>query len=393
MAREYEKSHAHIDFHLSLKHLDTGSWSLLGEAKSKSQHVARALLSPESSREMMQVYLARGVMATTAIEGNTLSEDEVRAILEGDLELPPSRQYLQQEVENVIGAYNEALHEIEAAPDRPITVDWLCKFNERILRDLEFEDEVVPGAIRTHSVVVGRYRAAPAIDCEYLLGRLCDWLASDELDAPPQAPELAAPFAIIKAVVAHLYLAWIHPFGDGNGRTARLLELQILLAAGFPPATCQLLSNHYNLTRGDYYRRLDRATRENNEVIFITYAVRGFVDQVKEQLDVIWRQQLSDRWEQFVYQTFGGARSDTKHRQLRLVLAISAEDRVVKRSEIATLTPALAQAYAGKTAKTITRDLNAIVERGLIRKEEGGFVATEEQIVGMGGTVGGVLAD
>lgn len=342
---------------------------------------------------MMRVYLARGVMATTAIEGNTLSEDEVRAILEGDLKLPPSRQYLQQEVENVIGAYNEALEKIEATPDQPVTVEWLCRFNERVLRGLELEDDVVPGEIRTHPVVVGRYRAAPARDCEYLLRRLCDWLAGDELDAPPQAPELAAPFAIIKAVVAHLYLAWIHPFGDGNGRTARLLELQILLAAGFPPATCQLLSNHYNLTRSDYYRRLDRATRENNEVIFITYAVRGFVDQLKEQLEVIWRQQFSDRWEQFVYQTFGGVRSDTKHRQLRLVLAITTHDHVVKRSEVATLTPTLARAYAGKTPKTITRDLNAIVGMGLIRREGGGFVPANEQIVGLGGTVGGVLAD
>ncbi|WP_433223897.1 Fic family protein [Dactylosporangium sp. CS-047395] len=45
---------------------------------------------------------------------------------------------------------------------------------------------------------------------------------------------MAFPLAMIKAMLAHLYLAWIHPFGDGNGRTARLIESQLLLQAGVP---------------------------------------------------------------------------------------------------------------------------------------------------------------
>lgn len=339
----------------------------------------------------MRVYLARGVMATTAIEGNTLSEDEVRAILDGDLELPPSRKYLQREVENVIDAYNDALGELEADPAQQLTVEWLKRFNARILQGLELDEGVVPGEIRKHSVVVGRYRGAPPESCEYLLGRLCEWLAGNDFDAPPHRPELAAPLAIVKAIVAHLYLAWIHPFGDGNGRTARLMELQILLGAGFPPAACQLLSNHYNLTRADYYRRLDQATRESDETVFIAYAVRGFVDQLEEQLDRIWDQQFVDRWEQFVYQTFGGVRSETQHRRLRLVLAVSKAGEPVPRAEIPTLTLALARAYADKTSKTVTRDLNAIRDLGLLRQEPTGFVPTSEQIVGLGGTVGGVL--
>lgn len=391
--RKYEETHPHIDFHLSLTGLDVGYWALLGEAKSKSQHVLRALLSPDTSREMMQVFLARGVMATTAIEGNTLSEDEVRAILEGDLKLPPSRHYLQQEVENVLAAYNDALHEMEAQPEQQLTVDWLCRYNEKILRDLELEEGVIPGQLREHSVVVGRYRGAPAEDCGYLLERLCEWLGSTDFDAPEGRPHLAAPLAIIKAIIAHLYLAWIHPFGDGNGRTARLVELQILLRAGFPPAACQLLSNHYNRTRADYYRRLDQATRENNELVFISYAVQGLVDELKEQLNAIWGQQRIDRWTHLVYQRFRGAHSPTKQRRLDVVLAISKEQEPVKRSEVQNLTPPLARAYADKTSKTVTRDLNAIVDMGLLRREGNGFVAALDLIVGFGSNMGGVLLD
>lgn len=394
--RAYLKRHSHLSFRVDLRTSSPSLWALLGEAKSKSQHIARALLAPEASRELMQVYLAKGVLATTAIEGNTLSEAEVRAVLEGALQLPPSREYLQHEVENVIAAYNDAYEELLAKPGTPLTPEWFGRFNERILRGLELEEGVVPGEIRKGSVVVGRYRAAPAEDAEYLLGRLCEWLNGSDFDAPPRQPELAAPLAIIKAVIGHLYLAWIHPFGDGNGRTARLLELQILLRAGFPAPACQLLSNYYNLTRAEYYRQLDAASRSGNELAFLTYACRGLVDQLKDQLDSIWRRQFEDRWEQFVYQTFGALTGPSAHRRLRVVLAISRKfheaGEPVLRREVSTLTPELAAAYATKTGKTLTRDLNAIKEMGLVRQGGKGLGPTDEQIQGLWPEVeGGVL--
>src|SRR5258708_25331431 len=92
-------------------------------------------------------------------------------------------------------------------------------------------------------------------------------------------------YGIIRAVIAHLYLAWIHPFGDGNGRTARLIEYRILLACGVPSPAVHLLSNHYNLTRTEYYRQLDRASGSKGEYIpFVEYAVQGFVDGLRQQL-------------------------------------------------------------------------------------------------------------
>ena len=254
--REYLESHSHIDFSLDLRSAPPSVWSLLGEAKSKAQHVGRSLLSPRSSDRLMQVYLARGALATTAIEGNTLSEEEAQQILDHQLELPVSKQYMQREIENVIEGYNRAKEALLAGPEPAWTVERISKMNQVILDGLPLEEGVIPGGIRTHSVVVGPYRAAPARDCEFLLERLCDWLNSEEFSAGPDDPELAAPMTIIKAIVGHLYIAWIHPFGDGNGRTARLMELQILLTAGFPAPTCQLLSNHYNQTRSEYYRAL-----------------------------------------------------------------------------------------------------------------------------------------
>jgi len=81
---------------------------------------------------------------------------------------------------------------------------------------------------------------------------------------------------------------WIHPFGDGNGRTARLVEFQILLQAGIPSPAAHLLSNHYKQTRTEYYRQLATASRSGGNILpFIEYAVGGFVDGLKEQLALI----------------------------------------------------------------------------------------------------------
>jgi Fic family protein len=382
--RSYEQTHAHISFALDLQRALAPLWILLGESKSKAQHVARTLLSPDRSHELMVVYLTKGALATTAIEGNTLSEDEARKVVERTSTLPPSKQYLGQEIENVIAAYNSIKDELMEDPSIKVTSERLGRYNAQILDGLEVDDYVVPGEIRTAPVVVGNvYKAPESRDCEYLLDRLCEWLNGEDFEAPAGAPEYRAPLAIIKAIVAHLYLAWIHPYGDGNGRTARLLELQVLLTAGFPPPVTQLLSNHYNATRSEYYRQLKRASDSGDVLPFLAYAARGLVDELAEQLDIVWRWQFDDRWEQYVYQQFGELRTETNRRRLKLTLALSKRHpESLKRSEMLDLTPALARAYAKKTSKTLTRDLNAIKQLGLIERAPKGFVASKDIIRG-----------
>ncbi len=92
VGRTYEGTHPWIDFRVDLRAASPELWMLLGEARSKIAHIAGSLLNPGVAREMHNVYLTKGVLATTAIEGNTLSEEEARRRIEGDLDLPPSRE-------------------------------------------------------------------------------------------------------------------------------------------------------------------------------------------------------------------------------------------------------------------------------------------------------------
>ncbi|HEX7244846.1 MAG TPA: Fic family protein [Solirubrobacterales bacterium] len=329
------------------------------------------------------LYLAKGVHATTAIEGNTLSEDEVAEHLAGQLKLPPSQSYLGREVDNIVAAYNSISHELFDGASRELTPKKIKEYNRLILDGLKVEEGVVPGELASKRPGVGRYLAPPREDCDVLLERLCNWLNEDFVE-PDE--DMAIPYAIIKAVIAHLYIAWIHYFGDGNGRTARCVEVQILAATGLVPTPAgHLLSNHYNVTRDEYYRQLDASTREHggNPVPFLLYAIRGLVDELRAQLTIVWNQLYADRWEQHIYQQFGDTQRPPDIRQRQLMLDLSKRDDPVPRSEIRELSPRVAAAYAKRGDKTLTRDLNALIERGLVELGPGGYRPLRERILTM----------
>lgn len=379
--REYLTSHPWITFRLDVRQSPWTFWDHVGEARSKCRHLSRTPLPPDLARKMERVYLAKGALATTAIEGNSLSEEQAVAAVEGNLHLPQSQKYLQQELENVIDAIASVEREIYDGSPFDVTPERLRDLNRRVLANLELPDHVTPGEFRTESVVVGNaYRGAPAYDCEYLVGSMCDWLDGPDFrgDGSGASPAEDFMLALLRAVVAHIYIAWIHPFGDGNGRTARLVEFAILTAAGVPSVAAHLLSNHYNATRSRYYRELDYASKSGGDVTrFLAYAIEGFVGELQQQLDEVHGWIVEAAWANHVHSIFSGAHTITARRQHDLALALPA-DEYIPRARISSLTSQLAEAYAGKHAKTITRDLNALSRLGLIERRPQGIRARRE---------------
>jgi Fic family protein len=334
--------------------------------------VANVMVSPEVGAKLHWLYLAKGVAATTAIEGNTLSEKEVRQRIKTRRPLPKSKEYLGKEIDNIVDACNLVAKEmIVDGLDCTITPGQIKRFNEMVLRGLGLPEEVAPGKIRQYSVGVVDYRGAPHQDCEYLLRRLCEWING------LRSPQNSVFMGILRAVLAHLYLAWIHPFGDGNGRTARLVEFQIFLGVGMPTVACHLLSNHYNETRSEYYRQLSIASKTADVLPFIQYAVQGLVDQLDRQIKRIREYQHAVVWKDHVYDQFRDQKTAAAHRQRILALELGKRKTSLAIAAITKLCPELAQAYSGKTRKTITRDLNALQKAGLIIRRRYSVIANK----------------
>jgi Fic family protein len=377
--RTYERTHPWLTFRIDLRHAQPRLWMNLGEAASKCEHIAGVPLRPVTAERLHLLYLAKGAAATTAIEGNPLTEKEVLQHLEGKLKMPLSKEYLTQEIDNIVAVCNQIADQLQKG-DESLTAKRVCEFNRRVLENLKLKEDVLPGQLRTYPVVVGNaYRGAPAEDCEYLLERFCEWLAGPDFE-PPSGMETV--YAIIKAIVAHLYLAWIHPFGDGNGRTARLIEFQVLLTAGVPTPAAHLLSNHYNVTRAEYYRQLDRASKASGDILgFLDYAVQGFAEGLREQLSVIRDQQWDVTWRNYVHELFRDKNSVSDQRRRRLALDLGLQRDLVDIGKLTELTPRLAKAYATKTSKTLQRDLAELDRLGLIERNVRSVRAKKEVII------------
>ena len=375
--RTFEKTHPWLKFKVNLQSVPPQMWVKLGECQSKCEHIAGVPLTKMAEEKLYYIYLAKGALASAAIEGNTLTEEEALKRLEGKLDLPPSREYLGQEIDNIVKA---CIFLINSATEKgrlfPLTAGTIKELNRMILHNLKLQDHVKPGEISSDVVGVGRYRGAPREDCDYLLEKMCEWLSGSDF-FPQKGFEMT--YAIIKAIIAHLYLAWIHPFGDGNGRTARLVEFYILFSSGVPSAACHLLSNHYNLTRSEYYLQLDQASRSGGDVIpFITYAVQGFLDGLREQLNFIRQQQWHIAWQSIVESVFEDKYSPADLRRKRFVFDLSKQAEWIPVSKLTEITPRVAKDYASKTIRTLTRDINVLVKTGLVEKRRAEVRAKNE---------------
>lgn len=375
--RPYERTHPWLTFKFDLTRLRPTDWLALGRAVADCGHIADTPLDPGVAAEIHQLHLAKGALATTAIEGNTLSEAEARAAIAGTLELPPSRAHLKRELDNIVAACNRLVAQLRTTNRLPLTVATLGEMNASVLDGLEAEAHVAPGKVRTGNVTVGRYRCPEGRDARFLLDRLCSTLTN-----MPTPDMDRTAFAILKAIFAHVYFVWIHPFGDGNGRTGRLLELAILLEAGLPQPVCHLLSNHYNQTRPTYYRQLARASQADDGLFgFVTYALAGFVDGLQEHKRLIREHQWQVAWIHFVHESFRPARGATDRRQRALALALSSCETPVSVDDVPDLGAEMARAYAGLSRRTLMRDVESLRQRGLLRVTPEGLAVRRERVL------------
>lgn len=377
-----------ITFGLDLRRIPWQTWVLLGECVARCDYLKTVPLNPSVRDQFHRIYLAKGVNATTAIEGNTLTEEQVRALvdvtpsrvralIDNKLKLPPSKEYLEREVQNILDACNEIVKYIAVGHFSEITIEKICDFNRKVLADgVPHAEKAVPGEFRRHDVVVGNvYRAPGAQMVSDMMNSFCRWMNSDSF----RNKNMPVHFAIIKAIAAHLYIAWIHPFGDGNGRVARLLEFAILLGSGIPSPAAHLLSYHYNATRAEYYTQLDKASKTNDPSAFFSYAIQGFCDGLEEQIKYVREHVISVCWREYIYETFHktGVGKVIK-RQRGLALTISEQKEPIDKGSLLLL---MSDEYRGKTAKTLVRDLNKLVNMGIILREGNKYIANKDSIL------------
>ncbi len=369
----YYQDYPHIAFRKSWTISESTAF-LLGRCEAMVQVISNTPIDPIYRQSLYGVSLRKGARATTAIEGNTLSEEEVVRIQQGQ-HLPPSKEYLETEVRNILDALTTIRDDVIInKSDDLISPELLRSFHQMVGKDLGEHFEAVPGKFRDsgHNVTVGRYRAPDANKVEEMIKQLCLWLRQEFNYENDQQTFIDK---VVEAIVCHVYIAWIHPFGDGNGRTARLVEFYLLLRAGLPDIASHILSNHYNDTREAYYRHLETATRENSLTRFINYAVQGFHDGLLEILNMISANQKSIIWENYIHSALDtlkvtGKSRAVMERQRKLALCLPTDDFFsIEQLLLSNVT--MLRLYQGLSLTTIKRDMKALLDRNLVIEEKG----------------------
>ena len=211
----------------------------------------------------------RNVHASTAIEGNPLTLEQVRALEEGR-PLAASSARSQREVLN----YFAGLRYVEKNAARK-TLRHEDIFKLHRLLAAEVMDQGDAGRYRTIAVRVGKFLPPPPADVSGLMFELLEWWNKRAAELSP----------LLSSAIVHYRFEAIHPFADGNGRTGRALALWELYRQGFDTHHIFSVDEYYWEDRPRYYAALDAVRREGEDLTaWLEYCAEG----LRQTLERVW---------------------------------------------------------------------------------------------------------
>ena len=202
----------------------------------------------------------RNTHSSTAIEGNPLTLEQVRAVEDGR-EIPAVAPRVKREVVN----YFAALRFVEkSAAKKTVWHEDIFRLHKIIAG--EVMDQGTAGRYRAMAVRVGRHVPPPPGDVSGLMFELLSWWNEESAKLSP----------VLSSAIVHYRFEAIHPFADGNGRTGRALVLWELYRRGFDTHHIFSVDEFYWEDRPRYYAALDAVRREGEDLSgWLEYTAEG----------------------------------------------------------------------------------------------------------------------
>lgn len=232
-------------------------------------------LEGENNLKLRKANRIKTIHSSLAIEGNTLSEDEVRDIINGKQVVAPLRQI--QEVKNAIRVY-----------------DLYSQLNPFAEKDLLKAHSIMMEALTDDA---GRYRsggvgvfgesglvhmAPPPQRVPELMGDLFAWLKKSR------------DHLLIRSCVFHYEFEFIHPFSDGNGRTGRLWQ-SLILGRLNPLFEHLPVENMVYANQQEYYNAIARSTAEGQSGPFIDFMLNEILKVLQKNIKENVSNELPDK--------------------------------------------------------------------------------------------------
>ena len=246
--------------------------------------IEQARLVPKREDLLRRQAKLRNTHSSTAIEGNKLTLEQVEALAEGKEVIATDKD--KKEVLNYLAAL-DAVHSFSTRGE--IKVADLLNLHRIVSRDV-LRDNKHSGVFRDRQVFVGKRVLDGTV-----LKEVVEYMPPKTEDVPGLVQEFIGWLNLTKtwqtnpvllAGIAHYEIARIHPFIDGNGRTARLFASLILYLSGFDHRRLFALDDFYDRDRQAYYAALKTAQEHNNDITkwleYFTTGVAYSVNEVKE---------------------------------------------------------------------------------------------------------------
>ncbi len=305
------------------------------------------------SEQLQIVQLKREIAGTSRIEGADFTERELDAAMKETPEQLHTRS--QRQAAAAVATYRWIA---QLPDDRPVTPELVCDIHRRLVTGAD-DDHCPPGKLRGRDENVNfgmpRHRGAAG-------GEECA-RAFEELFSAVRG-EFAGHDPLVQALAVHYHFAAMHPFLDGNGRTARALEALMLQRTGLRDTLFIAMSNYYYEEKNAYLDTLAKVRAAGHDLTaFLNFGLRGIELQCQRLLAEIRANVRKALFRNLMFDLFNRLRTPRKRvmaqRHLEILKLLLDTDAL----KLEDLTKRTAAFYQGlnNPYKAQIRDLNYLI--------------------------------
>ena len=316
--------------------------------------IENAPLVPSFEKQFQSDAIVRTIYHGTHIEGNDLSLSQTKKVLEGENVVARARDI--QEVIN----YRNAMKLLEelASKRGGYDLDILKDIHKETVQKIVAEEKV--GVFRTSQVVIKEegtgkiiFHPPPFVEIPFLLEDFIKWLNAKEA-------KLLHP--IIKAGIAHYVLVAIHPFVEGNGRTARAFASLILRRENYDIKQFFTLEEHFDQDPGSYYKAFSLVDKQSPNIgqRDLTPWLEYFTEVVAVELTKI-KEKVRKLSVDTRLKTRMGKQVALSERQMRLVEYLSDQGSAIMQ-DLKSVLPMVSE-------DTVLRDIRDLMDKDIINKK------------------------
>lgn len=326
----------------------------IGAIEAAKEVIENAPLVPFYEKQFITDAIERTVHHGTHIEGNELSLEQTRKVLEGEEIVAHERDI--QEVIN----YRQVARLLDdlAAKRGGYDSEMLLEIHKSTVDKIVSEDKT--GVFRKTQVVIKEENSdqvilspPPSVEVPFLIDDFLEWLnSSSALELHP----------ILRAGAAHYILVSIHPFVEGNGRTVRAFANLIMMKEGYDIKRFFALEEYFDQDLAGYYEAFAAVDRQTRNIAQrdITSWLEYFCQVVAVELTKIKDRVRKISMDMKLKGKMGQQVALTE-RQMKLMEYLSENGSAVMQ-EIRRILPMVSE-------DTVLRDVNGLMEKGIVKKE------------------------